>query len=442
MNAFGFTRKRRSCAMGALVVLLGFAGNTHATEVAVDYPGTMADELRMLEETHPLIQAGKHSVIAAEHGVTVARAGFLPKVNLTSVYGNQNTQAAASSGNAVRAHNFTRKVSLTQPLFAGGRNVRGFQSARISRELAELGLETTRQGIFVEGIGAYMNVLRSSKVVQIAQEEEDNIRRQENLEDERVRKGSGISVDVMFAKARLQRAKEQRVAQQGLLNNAISSYFQVFDHGPNISAMRSPSDPNQLVPDSVDEAIEVALANNPSMKSSNLQLELAEKRVGISRASFFPSLDLVAEHNKERDNSGTLGIKREQLVKFDAKFEIFSGFASRAGFQQAQAQLAASKHNRYNTLRRIREGVMVSWQNLETQRARKYFLQNASNRAHEVVEGRRKLRQAGKETTINVLDAENEVKKTERDLAFADFDAKLAVYRLLHSMGELKVDDL
>jgi outer membrane protein, adhesin transport system len=81
--------------------------------------------------------------------------------------------------------------------------------------------------------------------------------------------------------------------------------------------------------------------------------------------------------------------------------------------------------------------VKLSWQSLLTARNRLDLLENAVNIATEVFISRKKLREAGKETVINVLDAENEVSNAQINYTAASYDERLSIYQLLLSMGRL-----
>ena len=79
----------------------------------------------------------------------------------------------------------------------------------------------------------------------------------------------------------------------------------------------------------------------------------------------------------------------------------------------------------------------LAWQALLTARDRLDLLDNAVNIATAVHDSRKKLREAGKETVINVLDAENEIFNAEINYTAAAYDERSAVYQLLLSMGRL-----
>jgi adhesin transport system outer membrane protein len=69
-------------------------------------------------------------------------------------------------------------------------------------------------------------------------------------------------------------------------------------------------------------------------------------------------------------------------------------------------------------------------------------LDNAVNIASEVFESRKKLRESGKETVINVLDAENEVFNAQINYTSAMYDARIATYDVLRAMGRLELNTL
>jgi len=72
-----------------------------------------------------------------------------------------------------------------------------------------------------------------------------------------------------------------------------------------------------------------------------------------------------------------------------------------------------------------------------TARQRVALLENAVNIASEIFTARRKLREAGKETILNMLDAENEVINAQINYTSATFDERIAIYQLMLAMGRL-----
>jgi adhesin transport system outer membrane protein len=120
-----------------------------------------------------------------------------------------------------------------------------------------------------------------------------------------------------------------------------------------------------------------------------------------------------------------------------SRWEFFSGLQTRARVAAASRTYEASKSTHAFTLRKVEEEVRISWENLQTQQQRVDLLRNAVNIAEEVLRARRQLREAGKETALNVLDAEGEVFNAQINMIEAEYDARLATYRVLFATGQL-----
>ena len=92
------------------------------------------------------------------------------------------------------------------------------------------------------------------------------------------------------------------------------------------------------------------------------------------------------------------------------------------------------------TKRKTEEQVRISWNALKTAQEREALLENAVNIAGEVFESRKKLRQSGKETVINVLDAESEVFGAQINYTSVSYDARISAYEVLRAIGRLDVN--
>lgn len=402
----------------------------------------LADELQGLLADHPQILAGKNTVAAADKQVRQAFSGYLPTVNLTADGGYEHVNSPtrrSSNDDPYGRGRETVGLVATQLLYDGGLTDANYGTAKLQKDAAgEQFIGTTQQVLF-EGLSAYLNVMRQRELLALSKQNEENIKRQLNLESERVRRGSGISVDVLQAKSRLQLAKERRVSIEGALRGARARYEQVFGHPPTGKTMKTPEAPLAVLPKSLEDAVAVALDNNPSIAVTKTQTEIAGEQRQAVGSEYLPTVNLEAVYNYENDKNTVVGIRRDYSVLVTASWNIFNGFATKAGVAKAAYDYAASQNNALQARRKAEEQTKLSWDALQTARQRVGLLQNAVNIASEVYASRQKLRAAGKETAINVLDAENEVFNARINMTSATFDAKLAAYQLLLAMGQLDV---
>lgn len=394
---------------------------------------------------HPQIQSQRAEVESARQAVVGARSGYLPEVAVSGSYGPTRIEVdRADTGpqETFSENQQTARFSVTQNLFDGFETPAQVKVARYNVEVARLGLEGTRQSVLFDGLEAYVEVLRQKQLVALSRLSEESIMRQAELEDVRVERGAGITVDVLQAKSRLQIAIERRVAFEGALQNAVSRYIKIFGRAPEVEAMREPEPPLAEVPQDLAAAVDIASRENPAIGSSLATVAVASERRRLARADYFPSLDLVGSANYEQNYDLLPGVRRDISVVLQATWRLFDGFATRASVAQAAYEYQASRDNQDFVTRGVTEATRLAWQELETARARVALLENAVRIAAEVFDARRDLREAGKDTVINVLIAEDEVNNARITLTAARYDAIVAVYQLLLAMGRLDIETL
>jgi len=400
----------------------------------------LASELQLLLLEHPDLRRARNDAAAAQARIDEARAAYLPTLAISGDTGAERTDDTARRQGGLGAFLMRRdKLTLTatQNLFNGFRDEVGIVVAELGHFEQQVNQENTRQELLFQGLNQYLNVLRNVRLIAVAQKTETTIRTQLRLEDERVQRGSGIAVDVLQAKSRLQVAKEQRVALEGGLQETLARYKQLFGHLPEISSLEEGKPPEGLVPSDLDSAIETAQKYHPALRQTRYQLDIAREQQRIARSDYYPTFDLVGTLDYADNNGTTRGINRNQSLLVQARWEFFSGFRTRARVEGASRTSAARKNSFNFALRRVEEDVRVAWESLLTVRRRVDLLNNAVNLAIEVFNAKKRLREAGKETSLNVLDAEREVFSARINQISAEFDARIASYLLARRTGKL-----
>ena len=434
----------KSCiAFGLTAGVLGLAGVLPASAASLE------EELAGLLQDHPNIRAAYKTVESTRQGIKHAKSAYYPQISVSADVAQEviNSPAERQQGDGQQGKPSSRtpqsaSFSMTQNLFNGFATASAVRTAHLNKELSLMTLEGTRQNTVLEGATAYVNVLRQKRLIELSRENEGTIQQQLQLEDERVQRGSGIAVDVLQAKSKLQSAKERRVTFEGALQGAISRFTQTFNHSPNIDAMTDPVPPVEMVPSDLERAIDIALLGNPALGNSSVTIEVARERRRTVRAEMYPSLDVSSAWNFEKNAGAVLGVRRDYSVTLTATWDLFTGFSTRNLLSQAAFDLGATKDIHDFTARKVIEQTRLAWQALFTARQRLELLENAVNIASEVFSSRQKLREAGKETVINVLDAENEVNNTQINFTSASYDERLAVFQLLLAMGLLNPEGL
>ena len=408
--------------------------------VSASVAESLNDELVILLETHPQLRSAANSAEAARQGIEEAESAYYPKAAISGDTGAERSDTVDRRTSGLGAFSMRRDkltLTVTQNLFNGYRDDASVNAANYRTSEAEMALEGARQNLLFEGVSKYLDVLSNLRLVKIARQNESTIQTQLELEDERVKRGSGITVDVAQAKSRLQVAKQERVQFEGNVKAALARYRQVFGHAPNESALENARPSPDLIPGTLEESIRIAQKQNPQLLLTRFRSDAAREQRRVAKADYYPSVDLVGTLDYKDNNGSTRGIEREQSLLLKANWEFFSGFRTRARVEAAARAFAASNDDYNFAARKIEEDVRVAYAKLETDRVRVDLLENAVNIAEEVFVARAKLREAGKGAQLDVLDAQSEVFSAQINLIKADFDARIAVYRVALSTGFL-----
>jgi len=400
----------------------------------------MNEAVQALVDDHPQIRAAKQALIAAKQNYRRETAPLLPQVSVTAAAGYEHTDSLATrqaglENEQLFATNATLEVR--QNVFNGFASYAGRSSAKALIEASDNTLAAVSQNVVLEGVTAYLNVLRNRELVRLNKGNVHAISEQLELEDERVARGSGITVDVLLAKSRLQIAREQELAFQGALKDSVSTYEQVFGNLPTIDAMIAVAPTPEMLPPSKEDARAMLQTGSPIIKIAHAQADSAmhERRRALS--TYYPTVDVVGSANIENNLGGVEDVRHDYSIKLEVTWQLFDGLLTPANAAEAGARFQEAMQNGRDVGRKTVELMEISWHEMEVARERAELLRNAMNIASEVFDNRIELRDNGKETAINVLDAENELYSACINFVNAFYDSQIAAYRVLNTLGQL-----
>jgi len=237
-------------------------------------------------------------------------------------------------------------------------------------------------------------------------------------------------------------AKREGKPMQAVLDEAIDRYQQVFGHPPADIGDTAPEPPPAIIPPALADALAVAEKESPSVEAAKRNVTLSSEKIDTARAGYFPTVDLVGKGDKGFNRDSVVGPSQDWEVLLQLNWDLFTGFRTQAQVSQAAHDLSASKNTADQALRKTAEAVRLAWSQVETARERVSILESAVNLAFDVWESRKKLRESGKATVIDVLDAETDITNAQITLVTATFDRKIATYQLLFAIGRLEPGNL
>ena len=405
---------------------------------------SLTDELRGVVSAYPSINSKEKSVEAAAALTDVARSGYFPQVKLTADTGPEYTDSVDRLNTQgkpfMRGTTHQSAMTVTQNLYNGSATSAAVGGARAGELVSQAGLKKIRQDTLLAGARAYLEVLRDTHLIRLALENVHTVQDQLNLEDERIAKGAGMSLDALTAKQQLQTAKEARVRFDGNLRTALATYQQIFGHAPNIPEMTEPVAPLALLTPTMEDALDTAEKNNPAIEAAFHTITQKSEARRKAEAGYMPSLDLVGKSDFMHDKSASTGDRKDWSILLQVSWDLFSGWSTQSQVAQASAEHGAAMDDHRQAVYTTDETVRKMWESLSTDQESMVLLENAASLAEEMVEATRKLHAAGKETIFNVLDSQNRLNDARIRYAGAYYDMVEASFDVLNAMGQLELE--
>lgn len=387
----------RSATKHAAACLLLFGGVLSSGQALSD---SLSELLPPLLKNHNLIKASETDVGSARERVRASRDPYYPNASITAYAGIEDRNVPEADDTKMQPKELD--VNLTQRLWDFGETQSSVKIAGLTLDQMRATLVATRQSLILRAVSAYLNVNKASEVLEFARQSEVNIKKQADLEDALVQQGAGLSTDVLQAKTQLAGAQARRVQSRGALQIALNGFRAVFGHQPeNIANMVKPKLPIHLMPATIEEAVKVALEENPNIKAATIGNHVARENVRFTRSSsFFPKLDMVADIKYKNNVGGTRHHQREVLGKVQLTFPFDLGFTALNTLKASKGDALSTSSRLADSRDLVEEQVRNAWDNVTTARENAEFLKNQANIAAEFLELAKEKRQGGESSLI------------------------------------------
>jgi adhesin transport system outer membrane protein len=398
------------------------------------------ENLRELVLNHKRILSVGATANSLEEGVISARKSWFPELSVTTFAGYENrnnTEGTANTSLPPRELDLT----LTQPIFDFGAKSSTIKLAELQLQKANYSAHRTKQGLILEAISAQVALISASRIKRYAVRSVVNIKRQAQLEDARVSKGSGFSTDVLQAKVQLAGAEARLVQAKGTYKAALNRYRNIFGSLPSENTgLDELLVPVSSLPKHIDDALLRALTKNPQIQSLRIDVDIARTTVQQTRSRLlYPSLNLVLDGKLKRNVSGTRGATTEALVKVEMKHVFNLGGSGLNDISATRSNYTASLNQLSDATNIVEEQARNAYEQLRITQETSTLLRNQANISSEFLELARKERRLGRRSLIDVLAGETAEINALSDAEAVKSQVIIAAYNMLFIMGELEI---
>jgi outer membrane protein len=400
-------------------------------------------------QNNPSLNSQRAATRATDESVPQALSGYRPKVTATATGGEQTSSTTSKSGPTILSSSSTYSTlsGYNSPVSVGGTVTQtlynGFQTANRTRQAestvlaARAALRSTEQTVLLSAVTAYMNLLRDSAILDLQRRNVEVLQEQLRQTRDRFNVGEVTRTDVAQSESRLAAGRSQVFTAEANYKASAATYRQVIGSNPGKLAPGTPVD--RFSPSSLPGAIGVATTGHPTVVSAEYNVDVAQQAVKVAEGALYPTLSVTGSFQQSWLSTQGLSVMNmyNGSVLGTLSVPIYQGGAEYSAIRQAKETLSQKRLD-FDTARdSVRQSVVQSWGQLEAAKANIEATSAQVQAAEIALNGVREEARVGQRTTLDVLNAQQELVNARVSLVTAQRDRVVASYTLLAAVGRL-----
>jgi outer membrane protein len=411
---------------------------------------TLETALKQAYQNNPSLNAQRAALRATDENVPIALSGYRPRVTGTITAGatgqSQTTRTVNSTGVGTYTgswENFaphTFGVTATQTLYNGMQTANRTRQAESQVSAGRETLRLTEQTVLLNAATAYMNVLRDTATLDLQRRNVEVLQEQLRQTRDRFNVGEVTKTDVAQSESRLAAGRSQMLGAESNLTTSRATYRQQIGVEPGKLVPAAPVD--RFSPKNLAAAIGQGRLENPNVTAAALGVDVASLQVRINEGALYPTITASAGVNYNMEPS-PLVVKQMQFTALGTvSIPLFQGGSEYATIRQSKETLGQRRMDMDTQRDSAQQAVVQAWGQLEAAKAQIIATQAQVAAAETALNGVREEARVGQRTTLDVLNAQQELVNARVALVNAQRDRVVASYSLLSASGRLSVGTL
>ena len=414
---------------------------------------SLAEAQRYAVENNHMLRISESQVAQAQAKKTQTWAGHLPLVKLTEsgirtndavhAFGMRLKQerftqadfAIAALNDPAPITNFQTQLEIHQPLFLGGETIYGRKAASSGVKSSEAQLIRQEQLVRFETARAYWGAVLAQEALRAVRMGLETAQQHATQAAVRYREETADMADVLAARVRVSELEGEVLQASNEVANAQDNLLLVMGLDFDVSLTLTDSLMRKPVPTHLDLLLGLAGNNRPDLQASYWQKKAAQYGVGVARSKYLPQVNAFATFSF--DSADLLKREGESwLVGGQVSWAIFSGGQTigkvreaKAAFLGAQAALAYKQAD-------VTREVRASYRNVMAANAQVDIAQRTVEHSEERLRIVQLQYREGLSTSLDVLTAESDLRRTRVQLLRALHVLNLGVSELELSVGQ------
>jgi outer membrane protein len=399
-------------------------------------------------QNNPSLNSQRAALRATDENVPQALSGYRPKLSATASAGYQYTDTLSHTVNQTVFPNTVTYSSIAGPFRSRGVGAtatqtifNGFQTDNRTRQAesqvmgARETLRVTEQQVLLDAATAYMNLLRDSAILDLNRRNVEVLTEQLKQTRDRFNVGEVTRTDVAQAESRLAAGRSALLGAESNYVTSRANYRRIIGVDPGKLAPGTPVD--RLSPRNLAAAVAQGQKESPSVSAAMYGVDIAELGVKVSEGALYPNVTLTGSAAKNWDPALTTNKQTALAIVGQVTVPIFQGGAEYSTIRQNKETLGQKRIDLDTNRDQARATVVQSWGQLEAGKAQIEATTAQVNAAEIALNGVREEARVGQRTTLDVLNAQQELVNARVALVTAQHDRVVASYSLLAAVGRL-----
>ena len=274
------------------------------------------------------LNAERKTFESAKQSKNISRSEFLPSITLSGDQSSTtSTNRTNQSGTSLSDSNLdseSKKISVDQKIFSGFKGLNTFKKSELEVKKANLSLKKVEQQTILDTTSAYFDLIFKSKNEKFNSLNVNLFERQVDSNNARLQKGEITLTDLAQSESSLAGARANLIKAKTELLASKTNFERVTrEKSPNTNNLNEKT--FLLLPNSLEESLQLANLNNMDLLISKLDYEIAIKDLNIERARLSPSATLNYSKSENSDFSSTIDDTDQETIKATVTWPIIKG---------------------------------------------------------------------------------------------------------------------
>lgn len=430
----------------ALAAALGSSLPAHAADLLEAFHAAQANDAVFAADV------AKHQ--AAQEKLTQGRSLMLPSLsaNANTTYNQYNVQYTnAPPGLPLPSGQFNYNshgygATLVQPLYRA-QNWAMYNESELQVAQADAQFKSEQNDLALRVARAYFDVLMAQDDVDLAEAQKAAISEQLAQAKRNFEVGTATITDTHEAQSRFDLVTAQEIAAQSNLEIKKRMLQQITGQSPeDLRRLGDQFTLDMPQPADMEKWVSTAQQNNLQIAAAQAGAALADREVDRNRGGNYPTLDLVASYNKSYANGGMFGYIGSQstmrTVGVQLNVPLFEGGAGVSRWREAQANRDRAQSELENVNRTVALQTRQAYLGVVNGLAQVRALQAALTSSQSLLDSTKLGQEVGVRTNLDVLNAQQQLYTTRRDLYQAEYNFLVSELQLKAAAGMISENDV